>query len=81
MSLAFGLLALFGPTLAAIVVSRSEGSFAELRERITTWSRPIGWYALAFGFPFVVAGIARLGLWVRLPTRNESRVPRHVSGC
>ena len=59
-SLVFGLLALAGPTIAAVVVTRSEGSFAELRERITAWRQPIGWYALAFGIPFVVAGIARL---------------------
>ena len=59
-SLVFGLLALAGPTIAAVVVTRSEGSFAELRERITAWRRPIVWYALAFGIPFVVAGIARL---------------------
>ena len=63
-SVAFGLLALFGPTLAAVVVTRSEGSFAELRERITAWRRPIGWYALAVGIPFAVAGIARLILTV-----------------
>ena len=59
-SLVFGLLALAGPTIAAVVVTRSEGSFSQLRERITAWRRPVGWYALAFGIPFVVAGIARL---------------------
>jgi membrane protease YdiL (CAAX protease family) len=59
-SLVFGFLALFGPTVAAVVVTRSEGTFGELRERITAWRRPIGWYALAFGIPFVVAGIGRL---------------------
>ena len=59
-SIVFGLLALAGPTIAAVVVTRSEGTFAELRERITAWRRPIVWYALAFGIPFVVAGVARL---------------------
>jgi uncharacterized protein len=59
-SLVFGLLALFGPTLAAVVVTRSEGSYSELRERITAWRQPIVWYVLAFGIPFVVAAIARL---------------------
>ncbi len=59
-SLVFGLLALAGPTIAAVVVTRSEGSFAELRERITAWRQPIGWYALAFGIPFAVAAVARL---------------------
>jgi uncharacterized protein len=65
-----GLLALFGPALAAVVVARSEGSFAALRERITAWRRPIVWYAVAFGLPFVVAGIARLilGMVGQAPT-------------
>lgn len=59
-SLVFGLLALAGPTIAAVVVTRSEGTFGELRARITAWRQPVGWYALAFGIPFVVAGVARL---------------------
>lgn len=63
-SLVFGLLALFGPTLAAVAVTRSEGTYAELRERITAWRQPIVWYVLAFGVPFVVAAIARLILTV-----------------
>ena len=77
-SLVFGLLALFGPTLAAVVVTRSEGSFAELRERITAWRQPIVWYALAFGIPFAVAGVARLILSLagQAPDRDR-RDQRH----
>jgi membrane protease YdiL (CAAX protease family) len=59
-SLVFGLLALFGPTLAAVVVTRTEGSFSELRQRITAWRQPLLSYVLALGIPFAVAGIARL---------------------
>ena len=59
-SLLFGLLALFGPAVAAIVVSRADGSWPELRSRITAWRVPGRWYALALGIPFAVAAGARL---------------------
>ena len=59
-SIAFGLIALFGPAVAAIVVTRAEGSFGELRERITDWRQPVPWYLAAFGIPFVVAACGRL---------------------
>jgi len=58
-SLAFGLLALFGPAVAAIVVTRADGTWPELRARITGWRRHIGWYALAVAIPFGVAAAAR----------------------
>ena len=59
-SLLFGLLALFGPAVAAVIVTRADGTFRELRARIIDWQHGLGWYALALGIPFVVAGIARL---------------------
>jgi len=59
-SIAFALVALFGPALAAVVVTRADGTWPELRARITGWRRHVGWYALAFGIPFAVAGTARL---------------------
>ncbi len=58
-SIVFGLLALFGPAVAAIVVTRAEGTWGELRARITAWRRPVRWYAIAFGIPFAVAAAAR----------------------
>lgn len=57
-SVGFGLLALFGPALAAVVVSWAEGSGGVLRARITDWRHPIRVYALAFGLPFAVAAVA-----------------------
>jgi len=63
-SVFFGLIALFGPALAAVIVTRADGSFSELRARITGWRRPIGWYAIAFGIPFAVAALARVALMV-----------------
>ena len=59
-SIAFGLLALFGPALAAIIVTKADGSWPELRARMTGWRRHIGWYALAIGIPFAVAAVARV---------------------
>jgi membrane protease YdiL (CAAX protease family) len=59
-SIAFALVALFGPAVAAIVVTRAEGTGAELKSRITGWRQPLGWYALALGIPFAVAGVARV---------------------
>jgi membrane protease YdiL (CAAX protease family) len=62
-SVGFGLLALFGPALAAIIVSWAEGSAGVLRARITDWHHPLRRYAIAFGLPFAVAGVA-LALFV-----------------
>ena len=62
-SIAFGLLALFGPALAAIVVTWADGTLGELRARISDWREPVRWYALAFGIPFAVAAVA-LGIYV-----------------
>ena len=55
-SVGFGLLALFGPAVAAIIVSWAEGSGGVLRARITDWRHPLSRYAIAFGLPFTVAG-------------------------
>jgi membrane protease YdiL (CAAX protease family) len=54
-SVVFGLLALFGPALGAIVVTRADGTWPELRARITDWRHPLPTYAIAFVLPFVVA--------------------------
>jgi uncharacterized protein len=54
-SVAFGLIALFGPALGAAVVSWADGTLGEMRARTTDWRQPIGTYALAFGIPFAVA--------------------------
>ena len=59
-SVLFGLVALFGPAVAAVIVTRADGTWSELKARITGWRRHIGWYALAVGIPFAVAGTARL---------------------
>src|SRR5690349_9959489 len=63
-SLVFGLLALFGPALAAIVVTRADGTWPELRSRITGWRRPWQWYAIAFLTPFAVVGVARIAFTI-----------------
>ncbi|HEX5825846.1 MAG TPA: CPBP family intramembrane glutamic endopeptidase [Candidatus Limnocylindrales bacterium] len=62
-SILFGLLALFGPTVGAIVVSWADGSLVELRHRITDWRAAPGLYALAVGVPFAVAATAA-ALWM-----------------
>ena len=59
-SIAFGLLALFGPALGALVVSWAEGTTGVLRARITDRRHPLRWYAIAFGLPFAVAAIGLL---------------------
>lgn len=59
-SIAFGLLGLFGPAIAAIIVSWSDHTIPQLRARIVGWRRPAGWYVLAFGIPFGVAAVARI---------------------
>ncbi len=60
-SLLFGLVALFGPTVGAVVVSWADGSLVELRDRLTARRSP--WSVLvAFGIPFAVTGAAAV-LW------------------
>jgi membrane protease YdiL (CAAX protease family) len=57
-SILFGLLALFGPALAALIVSWADGTTGELRWRITDWRESPKSYALAIGIPFAVAATA-----------------------
>ena len=57
-SIMFGLLALFGPALAAVLVSAADGTSGELRRRITNWRQSPSSYLAAFGIPFAVAGVA-----------------------
>ena len=57
-SIMFGLLALFGPALGAIVVSWADGTIGELRSRIIDWREPPRAYVAAFGIPFAVAAVA-----------------------
>ena len=59
-SLAFSLVALFGPAVAAVVATAAEGTYETLRRRITDWRQHVSWYALALAIPFGVAAIARL---------------------
>jgi len=58
-SVIFGLIALFGPAVAAVTVTWAEGTLGELRQRITDWRQPIVWYLAAFGIPFAVAAGGR----------------------
>lgn len=58
-SVAFGLIALFGPAVAAFVVSRADGRMGELRERFR-WRQPAAWYVAALAIPFAVAAAARV---------------------
>ncbi|MFL5682157.1 MAG: CPBP family intramembrane glutamic endopeptidase [Chloroflexota bacterium] len=59
-SIMFGLIALFGPALAAVVVSWADGTLGEIRSRTTAWRQPASTYLAAFGIPFIVAGIGSL---------------------
>ena len=59
-NLAFALVALFGPAFAGIVVTRIEGTYPELRSRITDWRHPVPWYLAAIAIPFGVAVVARV---------------------
>jgi CDP-diacylglycerol--glycerol-3-phosphate 3-phosphatidyltransferase len=54
-SIAFGLIALFGPAVAAVVVSWADGTLGEIRTRIADWRQPVGTYLAAVGIPFAVA--------------------------
>jgi len=61
-SIAFGLIALFGPAVAAVVVSWADGTLGELRARVTAWRQPVSTYAMAFGIPFAVAALGAVVL-------------------
>jgi membrane protease YdiL (CAAX protease family) len=62
-SLAFGLLALFGPAAAAVVVAsvwRRRAGIAELRSVTTRWRVHPGWYLAALGLPIAGAAIGHV---------------------
>jgi len=61
-SIAFGLIALFGPAIAAIVVSWADGTLGEIRSRTTAWRQPVSTYVAAFGIPFTVAAVGAVVL-------------------
>jgi len=61
-SVLFGLVALFGPTVGAVVVSWADGSLVELRQRLTTWRSSGRFFLIGLGVPFAVTGTAAL-LW------------------
>jgi len=61
-SLLFGLLALFGPTVGAIVVSWADGSLVELRHRLIDRQSSPRIYLAALGVPFAVTATAA-ALW------------------
>jgi len=61
-SLLFGLLALFGPTVAAVVVTWADGTLGQLRHRITDWRLSPRLYLVGLGVPFVVTATAAI-LW------------------
>jgi CAAX protease family protein len=61
-SILFGLVALFGPTVGAVVVSWADGSLVELRQRLTTWRTPRS-FVDALGIPLGVSATAAV-LWV-----------------
>ena len=57
-SIMFGLVALFGPTLGAIAVSWADGTAGELRGRIFDRRESPRSYVAAFGIPFAAAAVA-----------------------
>jgi membrane protease YdiL (CAAX protease family) len=57
-SIMFGLLALFGPALGAVVVSWADGTTGELSRRTTHWRESPRSYLSAFGVPFAVTAAA-----------------------
>ena len=63
-SIMFGLIALFGPALAALIVSWADGTLGEIRSRTTAWRQPVSTYLAAFGIPFAVAAIGAVALVV-----------------
>jgi membrane protease YdiL (CAAX protease family) len=60
-SLAFGVLGLFGPAAAALIVCRWTEGPAGVRElwgRVIDWRHGVGWYVTSLGLPVGVAGLA-----------------------
>lgn len=63
-SFAFALLALFGPAVAAVMVSLvSDGrrGVVDLLRRLTVWRVSLVWYVVAVGVPLLVAVVAQAG--------------------
>ena len=57
-SVAFGLLALFGPTIAAITVTgvvEGRSGVRQLLRRAVQWRVPIKWFAVAVGMPLLLS--------------------------
>ena len=64
-SFIFALLAVFGPTLAALIVTAlTDGRIGvgNLLRRVVQWREGIIWYATAIGIPLFIAVLA-LGIW------------------
>lgn len=62
-NLGFGLLGLFGPAAAAIIVARaSQGAVgvSSLLEKVRIWRVAPVWYAIAFLLPLAVSGVVSL---------------------
>jgi membrane protease YdiL (CAAX protease family) len=59
-SIAFGLIALFGPAVGAVVVSWADGTLGEIRSRTGAWRQPASSYVAAIGIPFAVAAVGAL---------------------
>jgi membrane protease YdiL (CAAX protease family) len=60
--LGFALLALFGPAIGAVAVARIDGTWSELRPRLTDRRFSLGTWLVALAIPFGVAAIARVVL-------------------
>jgi CAAX protease family protein len=61
-SIMFGLIALFGPAIAAVIVSWADGTLGEIRSRTTAWRQPASTYLAAVGIPFAVAAVGAVAL-------------------
>jgi membrane protease YdiL (CAAX protease family) len=63
LSFVFALAALFGPALAAVLVTAaSDGrrGVVDLFRRLTIWRVSLAWYVLAIGVPLLVAVVAQV---------------------
>lgn len=79
-SFAFALLALFGPALAAIIVTGvtvGRAAVVALLRRAVQWRVNWVWYVVAIGLPFVVAGAALVihSLWTGAPIAISTGTP------
>ena len=74
-SLLFGLVALFGPALGAVVVSWADGSLGDLRQRFGARRASPRHYLVALGLPFAICAAAAV-LW----TLDGPRRARHRLG-